>query len=440
MIAGVSQYFMNAYGIPIDYQILDNALKTDAREVKELLSIPFLVSFLFLICLPLLLVFKAQIEFYSLKKHLMVKCMTIFISLSLVVIIFASFSKTLLPFARNFKTMRVFNTPFYQIYSAQKLIQLKSNSQRKLAILSPDASLKNPMDKNLLLLVIGETARAENFSLNGYTKNHTNFYTSSNPDIIFFPNTYACATSTAVSLPCMFSYSTQSKYNTNEFQENILDILNKAGVTITWLDNNSGKDYAISKRLEDSSFFTQDYDAFLIQEVKERLKTLNDNHRLIVLHLQGSHGPAYYKRVPKEFKKFLPTCETNNLSLCSSEEIYNAYDNTLLYTDYILHNLIKELSELKDYKSSLLYLSDHGESLGENGIYLHGMPYTFAPKTQIHIPMMFWSNDSLLNNLAKANQNKKYSHDNLFHTLLGFFNVETHLYEQDLDIFATNPS
>nr|WP_290878985.1 phosphoethanolamine--lipid A transferase [Helicobacter sp.] len=441
IIACISQYFMNTYGIPIDYQMLDNALKTDTKEIKELFSISSLLYCLFLICLPLLLVFKAQIEFFSLKKHLMLKFLTLFVSLSLAMIIFACFSKTLMPFARNFKEMRVFNAPFYQIYSAQKLIQLKLNSQRELTPLSKYVSLKNPMDKNLLVLVIGETARAQNFSLNSYAKNPTNLYTSSIPDIVFFPNTYACGTSTAVSLPCMFSFSTQSQFSTNEFQENILDILNKAGVTITWLDNNSGKDYGIAKRLEDSLFFTQDYDGFLIQEVKKRLETLSDNHRLIVLHLQGSHGPAYYKRVPKEFQKFLPTCETNNLSLCSSKEIYNAYDNTILYTDYILYNLIKELSELKDYKSALLYLSDHGESLGENGIYLHGMPYAFAPKTQIHIPMMFWSNDSLLNNLARANQNKKYSHDNLVHTLLGFFNAEAegNLYTQDLDIFATNP-
>ncbi|WP_435659193.1 sulfatase-like hydrolase/transferase [Helicobacter rodentium] len=158
-----------------------------------------------------------------------------------------------------------------------------------------------------------------------------------------------------------------------------------------------------------------------------------------MLHLQGSHGHSYFKRYPKEFERFLPTCKTNNLSQCSQDSIFNTYDNTLLYTDFLLQSLIHTLNNLQSsHKVALLYLSDHGESLGENGIYLHGMPYFIAPKEQTHIPFIFWSNNEKLNNLAKQRYSKEYSHDNLFSTLLGFFEVQMqeNLYESHLDIFA----
>lgn len=188
-------------------------------------------------------------------------------------------------------------------------------------ILTTSASLKNPKDKKLLILVVGETARAQNYSLGGHLKNPTNLYTQSIPNLVFFPNFYACGTSTAISLPCMFSYSKQTQFKTNEFTENILDILQKAGVYITWLSNNSGGCKGVCDRLQKRyHLFAENYDGLLIDKAKEMLKNQNPN-LLLILHLQGSHGPSYFKRYPKEFERFLPTCKTNNLSQCSQDSI-----------------------------------------------------------------------------------------------------------------------
>ena len=212
-----------------------------------------------------------------------------------------------------------------------------------------------------------------------------------------------------------------------------MDILQKTGVKASWIDNNSGGCKGVCDRLSDKQQLSSDWDENLLPFLKERLGNL-DTQNIIVLHLQGSHGPAYYKRYPSEFKKFIPTCDTNELSKCDSEALINTYDNTLLYTDYLLSEIIKLLKEKKDYESSLIYLSDHGESLGENGIYLHGMPYAIAPSYQTHIPVIFWSNDKKLMMTAQNHKGLKLSQDNLFSTLLGYFDVKTMVYESDYDL------
>ena len=432
-------YFMHNFGVMIDTAMLENVLQTDAKEIQEILSLKFLFFVFIAVVLPLYCIYKIKIEFKNPKKQLMLQLATFLTSLTIAAIIFALSNAWLIPFLRTHQQIRFFNAPFYQGYSLVKLVKGRYFAHKDFRTLSTSASLKNPKDKKLLILVVGETARAQNYSLGGYLKNPTNLYTQSIPNLVFFPNFYACGTSTAISLPCMFSYSKRAHFKTNEFTENILDILQKAGVYITWLGNNSGGCKGVCDRLQERYLFTENYDGFLITKTKEMLKNQNPN-RLLILHLQGSHGPSYFKRYPKEFERFLPTCKTNNLSQCSQDSIFNTYDNTLLYTDFLLQSLIHTLNNLTSYKVALLYLSDHGESLGENGIYLHGMPYFIAPKEQKHIPFIFWSNNARLNNLAKQRHSKEYSHDNLFSTLLGFFEVQMkeNLYEPHLDIFA-NP-
>ena len=179
------------------------------------------------------------------------------------------------------------------------------------------------------------------------------------------------------------------------------------------------------------------FDESLLEPFKNKLENL-ENQNIIILHLQGSHGPTYYKRYPSAFKKFTPTCDTNELAKCSQESLINTYDNTLLYTDFILAKIIESLQTKTEYKTALLYVSDHGESLGENGIYLHGMPYIFAPQEQTHIPTIFWSNDSTLTQLATEHKGSKLSHDNLFSTILGFFKVTTKDYLADDDFLNPN--
>ena len=430
-VSSFSGYFMLNYGVIIDHDMIRNAVQTDKKEVLDLLNVNMFL-YIFATCvLPIFFIIKFKINYGTFKKHLIIKFSTLFISLVIAFGLFAIFSKTIMPFLRTYNQARVYNTPFYQIYSALKYAKLEILPKKEFKKISLDANLSTK-EKKLMILVVGETARTANFSLAGYKNNDTNFYTK-NKNVTFFNNISSCGTATAVSLPCMFSISKKDEFSNSEFQENILDVLQRVGVSVSWFDNNSGGCKGVCDRLNNVKLFSNKYDGFLIDEVKNQLKNLKDQN-VIVLHLQGSHGPTYYKRYPDEFKKFNPTCDTNELQKCTQEELYNTYDNTILYTDFIISKLIDLLKNEKNYQSLLLYISDHGENLGENGVYLHGMPYFIAPKEQTNIPMMIWSNDKQINQIALEKKEKNLSHDNLFSTLLGFFNVSTKDYEKNYDI------
>ncbi|ENA8743320.1 phosphoethanolamine--lipid A transferase [Campylobacter coli] len=365
-------------------------------------------------------------------KKIRVRVLSALLGCSIFLIAFVPLSKTFIPFFRTYNEIRMYNVPFYQIYAVYRYCVRFVKVKPEFKTIANDAYRENNHTKKLLVLVVGETARAANYSLGGYAKNDTNFYTKKD-NVVFFDNFSSCGTATAVSLPCIFSLSKRQNYSSSEYQENVMDILQKTGVKASWIDNNSGGCKGVCDRLSDKQQLSSDWDENLLPFLKERLGNL-DTQNIIVLHLQGSHGPAYHKRYPNEFKKFIPTCDTNELSKCDSEALINTYDNTLLYTDYLLSEIIKLLKEKKDYESSLIYLSDHGESLGENGIYLHGMPYAIAPSYQTHIPVIFWSNDKKLMMTAQNHKGLKLSQDNLFSTLLGYFDVKTMVYESDYDL------
>lgn len=430
-ISCINLYFGYFYGVVIDVDMIRNVFATDIKEVGDLINLKLLLGLCILGSI-IIFVMRLQIIYGSLAMHLKIKILSIAMSIFLALAIFIPFTKTFIPFYRSHNEIRFYNAPFYPIYSLFRFLEEKYQTKVEFKTIANDAYRENNHTKKLLVLVVGETARAANYSLGGYTKNDTNFYTKKD-NVVFFDNFSSCGTATAVSLPCMFSISKRENYSSSEFQENVMDILYKTGVDAAWFDNNSGACKGVCDRLAYKQKLSSDLDENLLAPFKEKLNHLSDQN-IIVLHLQGSHGPAYYKRYPIEFKKFTPTCDTNELSKCDSEALINTYDNTLLYTDYLLSEIIKLLKEQKDYESSLFYLSDHGESLGENGIYLHGMPYAIAPSYQTHIPAIFWSNDENLMNLAKEHKDLKLSQDNLFSTLLGYFDVKTSVYEPEYDL------
>ncbi|KQI34258.1 sulfatase [Campylobacter jejuni CVM 41918] len=430
-ISFISLYFSYFYGTIIDADMIRNVFATDMKEVRDLLNLKLILT-LCLMLVVIILIVKTKIIYNSFKIHLKIKFFSILISLSVALAIFIPLTKTFIPFYRSHNEIRFHNAPFYPIYSLFRFLEKEYSVKPEFKTIANDAYRENNHTKKLLVLVVGETARAANYSLGGYAKNDTNFYTKKD-NVVFFDNFSSCGTATAVSLPCMFSISKRENYSSSEFQENAMDVLHKSGVNTIWIDNNSGGCKGVCDRLGQSQKLSSDLDENLLAPFKEKLNHLSDQN-IIVLHLQGSHGPTYYKRYPSEFKKFTPTCDTNELSKCDSEALINTYDNTLLYTDYLLSEIIKLLKEQKSYESSLFYLSDHGESLGENGIYLHGMPYAIAPSYQTRIPAIFWSNDEKLMNLAKEHKGLKLSQDNLFSTLLGYFDVKTSVYEPEYDL------
>lgn len=298
-------------------------------------------------------------------------------------------------------------------------------------------------------MVVGEAVRADRLSLNGYTRQTTPLL--QREDIINFPEMYSCGTSTAVSVPCMFSIFTRDEYSDNNMksQENLLDVLHHAGVNILWRDNNSdSKGTALRVPYEDYKSPSRNpicdvecRDEGMLVGLQEYIDRTKYGDILIVLHQMGNHGPAYFKRYPKEFEKFTPVCKTNQLEECSREEIGNAYDNAVLYTDYFLSKVISLLKQNeKSFESAMVYISDHGESIGENNLYLHGLPYFMAPDSQKHVGAILWfGNGFKIDNKAlKEKSTEIFSQDYLFHTILGLLEVDTSIYDKTLDILSNN--
>ncbi|EDO9245952.1 phosphoethanolamine transferase [Campylobacter coli] len=397
-----SLYFITFYGVLIDSDMIQNVMQTDIKEVKDLLSwrLVLLAIVVLLFCVFILRIRIENNTEQGFFKKIRVRVLSALLGCSIFLIAFVPLSKTFIPFFRTYNEIRMYNVPFYPIYAVYRYCVRFVKVKPEFKTIANDAYRENNHTKKLLVLVVGETARAANYSLGGYAKNDTNFYTKKD-NVVFFDNFSSCGTATAVSLPCMFSLSKRQNYSSSEYQENVMDILQKTGVKASWIDNNSGGCKGVCDRLSDKQQLSSDWDENLL---------------------------------PYEFKKFIPTCDTNELSKCDSEALINTYDNTLLYTDYLLSEIIKLLKEKKDYESSLIYLSDHGESLDENGIYLHGMPYAIAPSYQTHIPVIFWSNDKKLMMTAQNHKGLKLSQDNLFSTLLGYFDVKTMVYESDYDL------
>ncbi|XBS68556.1 sulfatase-like hydrolase/transferase [Acerihabitans sp. KWT182] len=305
--------------------------------------------------------------------------------------------------------------------------------------------------KNLLIVVVGETSRGQDFSLGGYGKLTNPLLARDN--VVYFPKTTSCGTATAVSVPCMFSNMTRAHFDgdTAAHQDNVLDILQRAHVNVLWRENDGGCKYVCNRVATDDLStwknlprFCSDgvcLDEALLNHLDDYINGQHDD-TIIVLHTIGSHGPTYYQRYQAAQQTFTPTCDTNEIQKCSNSSLVNTYDNTIVYIDYLLDKSIKLLQSHQDkFNTALVYLSDHGESLGENGLFLHGMPYAVAPAQQTHVPMLLWLSPSFMQAQGIADDclrnqaiRQTYSHDNLFSTLLGLMNVGTRLYEPSLDI------
>ena len=220
------------------------------------------------------------------------------------------------------------------------------------------------------MLVVGETARSQELAFNGYPRD-TNPYLSQR-DVVNFTDVTACGTSTIESVPCIFSHLEHNDFSRDKAgnSENLLDILQRLGVRVVWLDNNSSSK-GVADRVLYKDFLHQEnselcpdgecYDEILLQGLAAEISA-SDKDLLVVLHINGSHGPSYYKRTPAAFKTFMPECSIDNVQDCSQQEIVNAYDNTIVYTDYVLAKVIDLLSA-QDIPGAMLYVSDHGESL-----------------------------------------------------------------------------
>ncbi len=452
LISSFAAYFMDTYHVVIDGFMIDNIIKTDKNEALDLLSLKQALYFLLLGVLPSLFIYKANIIKTSFKKSVLSNFILFSGALLLSVALILSMSNFYASFFREHKPLRFYANPSYYIYSSIKYINgfFKSSSIDLKQIALDAKTPASDKHRELIIFVVGETARADHFSLNGYNRKTNPLLEKEN--ILNFDNVWSCGTSTAHSVPCMFSVYGRSDFSKIKgvSTENILDLLKRVGVNVLWLDNNSSSK-GVADRIGEIDYKSPSINPICDIECRDEgmlanLQSYINSHPtgdiFIVLHQMGNHGPAYFKRYPKAFEKFTPICETNQLEQCTQKEIINTYDNALLYTDYFLSQTIKLLkTNDNQFETALFYVSDHGESLGENNLYLHGLPYMIAPDEQIHVPMIMWfgsrfEKDEINFLQLKQQSHKKLSHDNIFHTLLGLMEIESEMYDKNMDIIG----
>ncbi len=462
LFSAVLSYFTQEIGVIFNVDMVRNTIETikdnNPQEATELLSFPLFWHVFLYGMLPALLVLWVKISYKTVLKEQLTRVAYV-LGLGAVVLglIMLNFKYTTF-FSRENRDLRVYITPLYAIDSIKGYVRReRKKEQLPLKIVGDDAVQQKPSKHRIIgIMVVGETARADHFSLNGYKR-------ETNPElkkeaIINFSRASSCGTSTAFSVPCMFSFLDRSDYSPTKAasQTNVLDVLEKAGVEVVWLDNNSSckgvcertGEINLRKNPDEKSPYYSDgeeFDEALISKMDEQLKTLKTNKDvLFVLHTLGSHGPKYYKRYPDKFEKFKPACHQATPQECNDQEIINAYDNTILYTDYLLSELIHYLKKQQGDKATfLIYASDHGESLGEKGVYLHGLPYFLAPEAQTHVPMLAWLSPQFIKDenidvaSMKSLEDKEVSHDNLSHSLLSAFSVNTVVFKQGHDLLRS---
>lgn len=445
MIGAICAYFTDSYGTIFDTHMLINGLETDQAEAMDLFAPAFLMRVVVLGVIPALLVSQLRIKTVPLKFAALQKIGAIIATLALMAACLLPFGDQYASFFRQHKQVRFYANPVMPIYSSIKLGTDKFDEMRRpktLTAHATDAKHIAPASTKpkLMVLVVGETVRADHIGLNGYARN-TMPLLSNTKDIYSFKDVSSCGTSTAYSVPCMFSYLGRDKFDVDmaSYNENVLDTLHKQGVNVIWRDNNSSSK-GVADRVTFEDYKTQatnlecDVECRDIGMLKDFDKLVMGSKNsppkdtLVVLHQMGNHGPAYYKRYPKAFEVFKPTCLSNELSKCDTQSVINAYDNAIVYTDYFLHNIIDTLKPYEQaYDVVMVYLSDHGESLGENNIYLHGLPYKIAPKAQKQVPVIVWSPASNhMDSQAIASQlTAPASQDYLAPSLLQYFNIST---------------
>ena len=447
MLSSATAYFMDSYNVVIDDTMILNILSTDLAESLDLFSLKLLAYIILLGALPSWLVLKVHLKRYGLSAALVSRTKLLLAAVALIVINILLFGSHYASFFREHKPLRLYTNPVFPVYS---LIRFTVGANRQdtgeLVPIATDAFIPPHPGRELIVMVAGETARADRFSLNGYARETNPLLKREN--VVSYTNVWSCGTSTAVSLPCEFSLMGRNNYDKSEARhtENLLDVLKRVGVNVLWRDNNSSskgvasriakqnfKDPAINPECDEEC-----RDTGMLADLQTYINAQPQGDIFIVLHQMGSHGPAYYRRYPKQFERFTPVCKTNQLENCTKEEISNTYDNTILYTDYFLSKVIDLLKNNADtFETTLFYVSDHGESLGENGLYLHGMPYFLAPEEQTHIPLIIWADENNADiDIAtlRRHRNDKYTHDNIFHTVLGLLKIVTTAYQPEMDM------
>ena len=424
-INAIAVYFINTYNVIIDKTMIGNVLNTNFDESTSFLSFGFVLYLVLLGIIPSILIIKTKIIKEGYKKTLKHIVLTFIFIAGLAYVN----SSNWLWIDKNSKALGGLAMPWSYVVNLNRLYCHKSQENQE-QILLPDATLKDD-EKSVVVLVIGESARSQNFSLYGYEKETNPLLTKMNNVYSYKAN--SCATYTTAGVKCILEHENSSKLN-----EILPNYLFRNDVEVIWRTNNWGepnvrienyqKRVDLKKQCQGEGC---EYDEILLNNLEEQIQTSKKNKILIILHTSTSHGPTYYKKYPPKFNKFKPVCKVVELGKCTQEELINAYNNTIVYTDYILATLINKLKQLVEYNSLMLYVSDHGESLGEKNLYMHGIPKSIAPKEQLDIPFIVWQS----NDFKKLKKNEFLSQHHVFHSVLDFLAIESPIYNKNMSIF-----
>ncbi|QFZ86347.1 phosphoethanolamine--lipid A transferase [Variovorax paradoxus] len=465
VIAAVAQHYMLQYRVVMDPSMIANAFQTDPHEARDLLSGRMAFNVLVVVLPAAWALWRVRIVPMGLLSHAWRNALLLVLAAVVAVGTGVAMNRQLAPLMRNNVHLRYMMNPIASLYSAGAVVlkPMFKRSSKLIPItagtaLGPSyAAQKRPP---LFVVVVGETARADHFGLNGYAHDTTPELAKRN--VLSYREVRSCGTNTLASVPCMFSPLGKSGYESRKDEyENLMDVLQASGLAVFWLDNQAGCK-GVCERVPNASAFDgldaatkkslcdgeECLDDVMLKGLDERIAALPAERRakgiVLVMHQMGSHGPAYYKRSAPELKRFAPECKTNALAECAHAELMNVYDNSIAQTDHFLGLTIDWLqAQSKQYDPALLYMSDHGESLGEYGLFLHGVPYSFAPDAQKHVPLVTWFGDGMSERrklsraCMEAGLDAPLTHDNLYHTVLGLMDVTTPTYRPALDALAS---
>ncbi|MVG13185.1 phosphoethanolamine transferase [Aeromonas jandaei] len=455
LTGSIVSYAMLKYGVIFDASMIQNIVETNNSEATSYLNVPVVLWFLLTGVLPMVVLWSLKVRYpANWYKGLAIRAGALALSLLFVGGVAALYYQDYVSIGRNHRILGKQIVPANYVNGIYKYARdVVFATPIPYQPLGTDAKVVAKGDKpTLMFLVVGETARSKNYSLNGYGK-PTNSFTDKEEGVVSFRDVRSCGTATAVSVPCMFSNLTRRGYDEQQAnaQDGLLDVLQHAGISVLWKDNDAGCK-GVCRNVPTIDISPKDYPAFckggacydevLLEGLDQQIARMKGN-KLVVFHLMGSHGPTYYRRYPASDRVFVPDCPRSDIENCSDEELVNTYDNTIRYTDKVVAQLIDKLKALESkYNTGLLYLSDHGESLGAMGLYLHGTPYKFAPDDQTKVPLLTWLSPQMVANrqldmscLAGEASSKRFSHDNLFHSMLGIMDVQTKVYDGELDLF-----
>lgn len=425
ILNSVSIYFINTYDVMLDDTMMSNVFNTNYAEATSYTSWAAILYLLFMGIVPCVLLFLIKIKYGSWKKF----GKSVGISLLIVLVLAFANATNWTWIDRHAPVVGSLLLPWSYIVNTVRLKVHEAELNRE-EIKLPDATIATD-SKDVVVLVIGESARRDHFSLYGYNKN-TNPLLSQVQGLKYY-KADSYATYTTAGVKAILEHTP-----TDDLYEPLPNYLYRSGVDVQWRSTNWGEPPLHIEKMKFGSNVTNEcqgencnYDESLIYGLKEHILESGKNKVLIILHSSTSHGPSYNEKYPKEFEIFSPVCDNVELSKCTHNELLNAYDNTIIYTDYLLSKIISDLKELTDWNSTMIFVSDHGESLGEKNLYMHGVPISMAPKEQYEIPFIVWSS----NPDVRYKDYDKVTQHHVFHSILKFLGIESPVYDEKMNLY-----